>query len=574
MNFRTIFKKANFASVIILVLLIPFSSQWITYFIGLWVLTWILEGEFKLKAQKMRDWKLWLPISIIIVNIISVFYSFDKATGFSIVQTQISQILIPLVFISVNQNYKRKKNDIFLTYIIGVFLLSVFLFYNTIYLNRLLFSNNLNLNNVLAITKRLSSNYAHPSYLSLHISLAIVFVINLMGMHKKRIIVILLFLFLIIVYSLAIIILNSRAALIVLVILILFSLFKFLKNVKFWLRSLIFLLFTILFSYLILQSRLSNNISWIAKSFNIKENVNNLYFNGDFKDELTNWEASYPDSINHELIDTKYGKAIRIKKSNEVGRWSLKYKGRGIYYHKDLTYKIHFKYRVLKGDEIPFKIGWGALYDSENCHDLHKEIIPLEQGWYDCIVQYKFNSNHQNPNSFLHSQLPNTIIDIADIELTCNDTLDQIMFVDQMRDVRFSLWENAVIVWKEKLIFGQGIGDSKDRLLEVHKERNIEDAVKKKYNCHNQFLETATQTGLVGLAILLLVFAIPFYQSIKKKQELLFLFLMICFINFMFESMLQRLAGVVFFAFWYSFLWFVYYRDEDKEETTSSSNQK
>jgi O-antigen ligase len=129
-------------------------------------------------------------------------------------------------------------------------------------------------------------------------------------------------------------------------------------------------------------------------------------------------------------------------------------------------------------------------------------------------------------------------------------------------DIRVSLWKDAFIVWKEKPLFGHGVGDSKNRLVEVHKLRNIDEAVKRKYNCHNQFLETATQTGFLGLIILLLVFAIPLYQSIKKKQELLFLFLMISFINFLFESMLQRIAGVVFFAFWYSFLWLVYYKHE------------
>ncbi len=120
-------------------------------------------------------------------------------------------------------------------------------------------------------------------------------------------------------------------------------------------------------------------------------------------------------------------------------------------------------------------------------------------------------------------------------------------------------------MWKEKPLFGYGIGDAKIKLIDVHKNRDIKIAFKERYNCHNQFLETATQTGVVGLIVLLLVFAIPFYQAIKKKQELLFLFLSICFINFLFESMLQRIAGVVFFAFWYSFLWFVYYRDDNKE---------
>ncbi len=141
-------------------------------------------------------------------------------------------------------------------------------------------------------------------------------------------------------------------------------------------------------------------------------------------------------------------------------------------------------------------------------------------------------------------------------------------------DIRISLWKNAYIAWKEKPIFGYGIGDAKHQLVKVHKERNITGAVKQNLNVHNQFLETAIQTGIIGLTVLLLVFAIPLYQSIKKKQELLFLFLMICFINFMFESMLQRLAGVSFFAFWYSFLWFMYYNGKPLSKRTSIQGVK
>jgi len=134
-------------------------------------------------------------------------------------------------------------------------------------------------------------------------------------------------------------------------------------------------------------------------------------------------------------------------------------------------------------------------------------------------------------------------------------------------DFRFGLWSSAINVWENNPLFGTGIGSAKELLLNEYKAENNSVALKRKLNCHNQFLETATQTGLLGLINLLLVFAIPLYHAIKKKQELLFLFLTICFINFMFESMLQRLAGVVFFAFWYSFLWLAYYKDLDDTES-------
>jgi O-antigen ligase len=132
-------------------------------------------------------------------------------------------------------------------------------------------------------------------------------------------------------------------------------------------------------------------------------------------------------------------------------------------------------------------------------------------------------------------------------------------------DLRFTLWRNAIISWQAKPLFGYGIGDSKNAIMDVHRTRHIQEAIEDNLNAHNQFLETLIQTGLVGFIVLVLVFVIPLYQSIKKKQEILFLFLLITFICFFFESMLQRLTGVVFFSFWYSFLLLIYYNDDENK---------
>jgi hypothetical protein len=318
-------------------------------------------------------------------------------------------------------------------------------------------------------------------------------------------------------------------------------------------------------------SRFYNNISWLAHSFKQNRRVENLYNNGDFSQGLTYWQTQAPDSIIHNIIDTEYGKAVRIKRYEGIGYWSLVYKGREVYYHKDLTYNINFKCRVIEGENIPFKVGWWVKEYGCFQNDLQIEVKKMDKEWLDCSVSYTFNNYHKGLISFINSQTQNSIIDIADIKLTCNDTMNRPMYVDQLADIRLVLWENAISVWKEHLLFGFGIGDSKNRLIENYSKKKINEALENNYNTHNQFLETATQTGLVGLTVLLLVFAIPLYQSIKKKQELLFLFLMICFINFLFESMLERLAGVVFFAFWYGFLWFVYYKDEEVEKNTIQS---
>ena len=123
-----------------------------------------------------------------------------------------------------------------------------------------------------------------------------------------------------------------------------------------------------------------------------------------------------------------------------------------------------------------------------------------------------------------------------------------------VNDIRISLWTDAFEVFKDAPLFGQGVGDGVDQMIIKHKENGNVDAFKNRLNAHNQFLETATQTGIIGLLSLICILLIPFIKSIRNKQELLFLFISIITVNFLVESMLVRLAGVLFLAFWLNFL--------------------
>jgi O-antigen ligase len=123
-------------------------------------------------------------------------------------------------------------------------------------------------------------------------------------------------------------------------------------------------------------------------------------------------------------------------------------------------------------------------------------------------------------------------------------------------DSRIIIWNNALHTIKEKPIAGHGIGDALDELIKEHEKTGYASGVEKRLDAHNQFLETWLQSGIIGLISLLLVFIFPVYHAIKKKQELLFLFLLVAFTQLLFESMFVRLAGVVYFSFFYSFLYY------------------
>ncbi len=120
--------------------------------------------------------------------------------------------------------------------------------------------------------------------------------------------------------------------------------------------------------------------------------------------------------------------------------------------------------------------------------------------------------------------------------------------------LRILAWNATIEVIKENAIFGVGAGDVKDELIKKYEELNYVYLVKYKLNSHNQFLETWLGQGLVGFILLLLLFIVPFISAVKNGDIVLQSFLILVFINFLFESMLNTQAGTIFFAFFYSFL--------------------
>ncbi len=130
---------------------------------------------------------------------------------------------------------------------------------------------------------------------------------------------------------------------------------------------------------------------------------------------------------------------------------------------------------------------------------------------------------------------------------------EQNVTTEESNGVRVLVYETAIDLIKKNYAIGVGTGDIKDVLIKEYKARNITGALEKRLNAHNQFLETWLGQGIAGITLLFLLFLIPFIKSLRNKKWLLMAFVIIMAANFMFESMLNTQAGVVFFAFFYSF---------------------
>jgi len=119
---------------------------------------------------------------------------------------------------------------------------------------------------------------------------------------------------------------------------------------------------------------------------------------------------------------------------------------------------------------------------------------------------------------------------------------------------RLEVWRSSIDIIKEHPFAGVGTGDVKDALLKEYKAHSYEQAYKLKLNSHNQFFQTGIALGIAGLIVFMALLLIAIYNAIRQKNIIFIIFLSLSAFHFLFESMLERQAGLVFFAFFYCFL--------------------
>ena len=119
----------------------------------------------------------------------------------------------------------------------------------------------------------------------------------------------------------------------------------------------------------------------------------------------------------------------------------------------------------------------------------------------------------------------------------------------------FSSSATRIIAWKcslelisEKIIFGYGEGLSGVELNKLYKNKDYKKLENKNLNSHNQFLQCFIDNGLIGGCTIIFFTIIMLFKSLKTKDYLYSLFLILITINFLTESMLETQSGVVFFA--------------------------
>ncbi|MEY2828183.1 MAG: hypothetical protein RIQ33_41 [Bacteroidota bacterium] len=138
------------------------------------------------------------------------------------------------------------------------------------------------------------------------------------------------------------------------------------------------------------------------------------------------------------------------------------------------------------------------------------------------------------------------------VELIHPEKADPNASSDMSNGQRIYVIKSSIEVIKSNFWVGVGAGDVIDELEQKYITNNYQVLAKKKLNCHNQFLESFVEMGLLGGFIFLILNVVAIIQSIKNKNQLQLYFIIGFSIIALTESFLNHQAGVVFFALFLS----------------------
>ena len=124
---------------------------------------------------------------------------------------------------------------------------------------------------------------------------------------------------------------------------------------------------------------------------------------------------------------------------------------------------------------------------------------------------------------------------------------------------RILIWEQAWELIKERPVLGYGVCDGRERF--VTESLNNEELVKNfwdnwmekhpdykahRFHCHNVFVESALEFGIVGLLLTIALFALPIVLTKGRKRSYIALIMLIFFIQSIFEAFTYHFQPMLF----------------------------
>jgi O-antigen ligase len=114
---------------------------------------------------------------------------------------------------------------------------------------------------------------------------------------------------------------------------------------------------------------------------------------------------------------------------------------------------------------------------------------------------------------------------------------------------RTRVWFSAFNIIRDNAVFGVGVKDLDQVRVDEYRRHGFYSEAFYNLNSHNQFLETQLTFGIPGTILLIWMLFAPFSgRRYLRDNKMYYSFLLVVIIQFMFESMLVRQAGIIFFV--------------------------
>ncbi|WP_340201031.1 O-antigen ligase family protein [Ascidiimonas sp. W6] len=119
--------------------------------------------------------------------------------------------------------------------------------------------------------------------------------------------------------------------------------------------------------------------------------------------------------------------------------------------------------------------------------------------------------------------------------------------------IRYGIYKCSYHLIKENWLFGVGVGDTQTMLNKCYNTYPTDHFKTKNINTHNYFFHLVSSAGIFALIALISLLVYLFKIALLKKNDLFLLFMIILTVNLLFENLLVRSYGVIFFCFFITY---------------------
>lgn len=134
--------------------------------------------------------------------------------------------------------------------------------------------------------------------------------------------------------------------------------------------------------------------------------------------------------------------------------------------------------------------------------------------------------------------------------------------------VRKIIWEKSYNIFKRNPLFGVGAGDVQQELNTEYLDVQTSALDNGVYNAHNDLLQIAITTGVIGLCLFILSIVFIFRLSFANQNYIHCFFIILFLISGLTESFLERDMGIRIYSF-FSILLFISNMKEDEGSTNT-----